>query len=157
MEEENLNEHGVDIDWWERIGKEPQGLFRHVKDSLLAAGAENICAAPGTPPLTKDQFECIAHNAAFNAACALVEMNCNLDNGMRSYLGAKIIDAKQMTYGTYVLAGNSSVNKEIEAEADGYMVVYPDGYTSWSPKAVFEEAYRPVNDAEKGMVASGKV
>lgn len=26
--------------------------------------------------------------------------------------------------------------------ADGYMVVYEDGYVSWSPKDVFEKAYR---------------
>ena len=27
----------------------------------------------------------------------------------------------------------------------GYAVKYEDGYTSWSPKAVFEAAYRPVS------------
>ncbi|MBD5219495.1 MAG: hypothetical protein HDS72_04525 [Bacteroidales bacterium] len=26
---------------------------------------------------------------------------------------------------------------------EGYLVEYPDGYRSWSPKAVFEEAYKP--------------
>lgn len=31
-----------------------------------------------------------------------------------------------------------SMNRE-----DGYKVVYKDGYESWSPKEVFEEAYRP--------------
>jgi len=31
---------------------------------------------------------------------------------------------------------------------DGYKVVYPDGYVSWSPKKVFEEAYREVNEEE---------
>lgn len=29
--------------------------------------------------------------------------------------------------------------------SEGYAVQYPDGYTSWSPKAVFEEAYKPVD------------
>lgn len=29
-------------------------------------------------------------------------------------------------------------------EEEGYKVVYKDGYESWSPKAVFEEAYLPV-------------
>ena len=28
---------------------------------------------------------------------------------------------------------------------DGYAVKYNDGYTSWSPKDVFEEAYQPMN------------
>ena len=26
----------------------------------------------------------------------------------------------------------------------GYKVVYPDGYESWSPKDVFEEAYKEI-------------
>lgn len=27
-------------------------------------------------------------------------------------------------------------------DQEGYIVKYPDGYISWSPKEVFEEAYR---------------
>ena len=34
---------------------------------------------------------------------------------------------------------------------DGYEVVYDDGYTSWSPKEVFETHYRLVTDAERKM------
>jgi len=34
----------------------------------------------------------------------------------------------------------------------GYNVTYPDGYFSWSPKDVFEEAYREVSSTEKSMV-----
>lgn len=30
------------------------------------------------------------------------------------------------------------------AQVEGYAVKYPDGYVSWSPKAVFEEAYLPL-------------
>ena len=47
--------------------------------------------------------------------------------------------------------------KEISAEAemkdgkDGYKVVYPDGYTSWSPKDVFEEAYTEVEEDNRQM------
>jgi hypothetical protein len=35
--------------------------------------------------------------------------------------------------------------------ADGYAVKYSDGYTSWSPKAIFEEAYRPVTGLSFGL------
>ena len=35
---------------------------------------------------------------------------------------------------------------------DGYMVVYEDGYTSWSPKETFERAYRRVTDAEMRLL-----
>jgi len=31
----------------------------------------------------------------------------------------------------------------------GYKVIYPDGYESWSPKEVFEVAYREVTNSEK--------
>lgn len=30
--------------------------------------------------------------------------------------------------------------------SDGYAVRYPDGYLSWSPKDVFEQAYLPLGD-----------
>jgi len=55
---------------------------------------------------------------------------------VKTYVGAKIIQAEP---------------QEKDGQA-GYKVVYPDGYTSWSPKAVFEEAYRPVNAGEAAML-----
>lgn len=52
---------------------------------------------------------------------------------MKAYIGSKIIMAEP-------------AQKDGQ---DGYRVRYaPDGYESWSPKAVFDEAYRPVNIAE---------
>lgn len=44
------------------------------------------------------------------------------------YIGVKMIEAWE---------------QEQEGRA-GYAVKYPDGYTSWSPKEVFEEAYIPL-------------
>lgn len=44
---------------------------------------------------------------------------------MKHYIGVKHIQAEPM---------------EKDGKA-GYKVVYPDGYESWSPKEVFEEAY----------------
>jgi hypothetical protein len=46
---------------------------------------------------------------------------------VKTYIGTKIIQARPWP------------NAEAQ---DGYKVIYPDGYTSWSPKAAFEEAYR---------------
>lgn len=34
--------------------------------------------------------------------------------------------------------------------ATGYAVQYPDGYTSWSPKATFEDAYFPMGEENDG-------
>ena len=64
---------------------------------------------------------------------------------MKTYIGAEILQAVEMELYTY----NSS--KGIESDTDnmpGYLVKYPDGYSSWSPKHVFEEAYREVSSAE---------
>ena len=33
--------------------------------------------------------------------------------------------------------------KPATVEEDGYLVEYKDGYKSWSPKSVFDEAYKP--------------
>ena len=54
---------------------------------------------------------------------------------MERYIGTKIIHAEPAT-------GPSG---------DGYNVTYADGYTSWSPKAAFEEAYRPADGLTFGL------
>jgi hypothetical protein len=46
--------------------------------------------------------------------------------------------------------------KQIQAQPmeqdgrDGYRVIYPDGYESWSPKDVFEKAYLPMGEGNDG-------
>jgi hypothetical protein len=32
------------------------------------------------------------------------------------------------------------------------MIIYPDGYVSWSPKEVFEAAYREISVDEKDLI-----
>lgn len=54
---------------------------------------------------------------------------------MQKYIGTKIIEAYPMD----------------RDEKDGYAVIYPDGYQSWSPKDVFEEAYRPCDAMTFGL------
>jgi len=61
---------------------------------------------------------------------------------LSNYIGVKLLKAKSMTrlvYNTY--RGWKMPNDE-NPDDDGYLVVYPDGYESWSPKPQFEEAYR---------------
>ena len=55
---------------------------------------------------------------------------------LEKYLGVKLIEAEP----------DFNENNE-----EGYFVVYSDGYTSWSPKEVFEEAYRRVNNLTFGL------
>ena len=54
----------------------------------------------------------------------------------KAYIGAKVVVAWP----------------ETKDGKEGYAVKYADGYMSWSPKEVFEEAYRPLSDGEKALV-----
>jgi hypothetical protein len=87
-----------------------------------------------------------------------------LDIEMKQYIGTKLIKAKPMTRGGYsAYRGHISPDvPPIEApEAEGYLVEYSDGgnpndkrhdgYISWSPKAVFDKAYRPTDGMTFGM------
>lgn len=61
---------------------------------------------------------------------------------MKRYIGTKIIHAEPRIkdYGPTEQQGQH-----------GYTVVYPDGYTSWSPAAAFEEAYRECDAMTFGL------
>ena len=58
---------------------------------------------------------------------------------MKRYIGTKIIHAEPQ------------VEHHAGEPREGYKVVYQDGYTSWSPKDVFEEAYRPAEGLTFGL------
>lgn len=54
---------------------------------------------------------------------------------MQKFIGTKIIHAEP----------------SVKDGQEGYKVVYPDGYVSWSPKAVFERAYRLTDGMSLGL------
>ena len=58
---------------------------------------------------------------------------------MKTYIGTKIVEAVP------------SIRMAGATAEGGYRVRYPDGYESWSPKAVFEEAYRPIDGMNFGL------
>ena len=68
---------------------------------------------------------------------------------MRQYIGTKMIEAEPATRGE-CYRGAAMLSAE-EASWDGYRVRYSDGYESWSPKDVFEEAYRPTDGMSFGL------
>lgn len=79
------------------------------------------------------------------------------DAKMLAYIGTKIVGAVPMT--ELAFAGKERrhhvplpAGVEARDPRDGYRVVYPDGYESWSPKDVFEAAYRLVSDDERRMM-----
>lgn len=59
---------------------------------------------------------------------------------MKKYLGVKVVQAELQIQPSYIKEGADESQRVPEQE--GYKVVYEDGYTSWSPKEVFEKAYR---------------
>lgn len=63
---------------------------------------------------------------------------------MKQYTGTKTLQAEPMTYGEAHEHGLIRENAYVEEYScnNGYHVVYPDGYESWSPKEVFEDTYK---------------
>lgn len=62
---------------------------------------------------------------------------------MKTYIGVKIVKAEPMTLGYFnVSRGVNFPESDSCYNEAGYRVVYEDGYESWSPKDVFEKAYR---------------
>lgn len=66
---------------------------------------------------------------------------------LKKYIGFKMIEAEPMT--AYEAGQHLARPIDISdagKQRDGYLVKYPDGYVSWSPKDVFEKAYMQVGD-----------
>ena len=71
---------------------------------------------------------------------------------MQKYIGTKIIEAvPAIRKGGKVYEEGWPIPKSMDPTEEGYKVRYPDGYESWSPKDVFEEAYRPTDCMSFGL------
>jgi len=76
-------------------------------------------------------------------------MIMTVEQKMKVYIGAKIIHAAPLCkYGFAKDRGRDLVGND----EPGYVVRDPDGYISWSPKEVFEQAYREVSAAERKLI-----
>ncbi len=81
-----------------------------------------------------------------------METQSDVSTPMKSYIGTKIILALPMSERKFrELKGQGWGGQEDRA---GYIVRYAgkDAYESWSPKAVFEEAYRLVSADEMALI-----
>ena len=75
---------------------------------------------------------------------------------MEQYIGTKIIEAEPAYRCTDNQMRVDIILDPDEADTyykseEGYRVRYPDGYESWSPKDVFEEAYRRTDGMNFGL------
>lgn len=70
---------------------------------------------------------------------------------MKQYIGTKIVEAEpELRVNGEVWDTKWPIPKGSKVE-DGYRVRYPDGYESWSPKDVFEAAYRQTDNMSFGL------
>jgi hypothetical protein len=70
---------------------------------------------------------------------------------MEKYLGVKLIEAEAMNLGDYNKFKGWEIPKDENSQREGYKVKYSDDYISWSPKEVFEEAYRKIDRLTFGL------
>lgn len=80
---------------------------------------------------------------------------------MKRYIGVKLINAIDMTRAAYNILRDWELPADENGDDAGYLVEYLDGgqanhkdfkgYISWSPKAVFENAYRPTDGMTFGL------
>lgn len=62
---------------------------------------------------------------------------------MKKYIGTKEVSATPAWQIDGTVYPKDGVVPRSMNRKDGYKVVYEDGYESWSPKDVFEKAYKP--------------
>lgn len=69
---------------------------------------------------------------------------------MQKYIGVKLIEAKPMTSTEASIYLGRHIPDSVRGR-EGYLVVYEDGYESWSPKLTFERAYRLIDGLTFGL------
>ncbi len=67
------------------------------------------------------------------------------------YIGTKRIQAKPLTRGEYNKFRGWLIPADENPNDEGYLVEYTTGYTSWSPKKEFEEAYKVTTGLTCGL------
>lgn len=79
---------------------------------------------------------------------------------MKTYIGCKIINAELANLAEFkkLKYNDKAIINEGDETTIGYIVVYPpigdetERYTSWSPKKVFELAYRELHPSEIDLI-----
>ena len=84
----------------------------------------------------------------------MAETEHDTEKDMKTYIGVKVIEAMPCRYYEFLAKYKSKAYRDTvqptSEDQDGYIVKYPpDGYVSWSPKDVFEAAYRVIPKKRK--------
>lgn len=67
-------------------------------------------------------------------------------SAMQTFIGVKMIQAMPMSEDEFASYKGKPIPNAQPSKHPGYLVRYPDGYESWSPKDVFDAAYLPLSD-----------
>lgn len=70
---------------------------------------------------------------------------------IKKYIGTKMVQAEPMTRGEYNKFKGWQIPENENPDDLGYKVIYPDGYITWSPADVFNEAYRLCDSMSFGL------
>ena len=70
---------------------------------------------------------------------------------MNQYIGSKTVQAEPMRRSAWHESKGWPIPIEDGWDGEGYKVRYEDGYESWSPKEVFEAAYRRTDGMNFGL------
>ncbi len=68
---------------------------------------------------------------------------------MKKYLRCHCVEARPMTLGAYNKKRGWTIPANEDPKKKGFLVVYPDGYTSWCPKEAFLKQGFPLEDGSK--------
>ena len=113
---------------------------------------ESACAWPAN--YDKDIGERLALGDAKNKLWALMgyelkskvvlaqQIGQSEDPLNRTYVGTKALFGQPMTLGDYNAYRGWVIPENEDPNREGYLVQYPDGYVSWSPKEVFDASYQ---------------
>ena len=72
----------------------------------------------------------------------------NLWDRAKTYIGLKQVVAATLNLGDYNEYRGWDLPADEIPETEGYVIQYPDGYESWSPKKQFEDAYMTAGDLD---------
>ena len=67
----------------------------------------------------------------------------------KNFIGCKLVKSKPMTRNEWLLTKPERHEPPSELDMLGYLVLYPDGYTSWNPKEQFEKYYFGIENENK--------
>lgn len=69
-----------------------------------------------------------------------------------TYIGTKLVNATPMSKEEFEYREKGGIELDRSKATFGYLVIYEDGYRSWSPKEVFERCYRLVSPKEAKLL-----